>query len=139
MPAKDKIHEAVKNALKKEDWQVTDDPLMIFIKDDNVAIDLGAEKWLFAEKGVKKIAIEVKSFTSPSLFYSFHEALGQYLNYETALEESVEERELFLAISSKVYQNLINNYVVRKSMDRFRLNIIIIDIEIQEISKWIKH
>ncbi|MCB0839819.1 MAG: hypothetical protein KDD99_24280 [Bacteroidetes bacterium] len=86
MPAKDKIHQAVKEALKKEGWQVTDDPLVIFIKDDNVAIDLGAEKWLFAEKGIKKIAVEVKSFTSPSLFYSFHEALGQYLNYETALQ-----------------------------------------------------
>lgn len=96
MPARDLIHEVVKKALEKEGWYVTDDPLIIFIKEDNVAIDLAAEKLLVAERGLQKIAIEVKSFTQPSLFYAFHEALGQYINYETALAESGENRQLYL-------------------------------------------
>ncbi|NQZ79358.1 MAG: fatty-acid oxidation protein subunit alpha, partial [Ekhidna sp.] len=70
----------VKQALENDAWRVTDDPLIVFVKDHNVAIDLGAEKLLFANKGPKKIAIEIKSFTQPSIFYAFHEALGQYLN-----------------------------------------------------------
>ncbi|MCB0593863.1 MAG: hypothetical protein H6557_12555 [Lewinellaceae bacterium] len=32
MPARDLIHEAVKRALEKDGWNVTDDPLVIFVK-----------------------------------------------------------------------------------------------------------
>jgi hypothetical protein len=52
--ARDKIHEAVKNALIKDGWTITDDPLILLPEEDNIAIDLGAEKLLLAEKGVEK-------------------------------------------------------------------------------------
>jgi hypothetical protein len=56
MPAKDIYHETVKAALIKDGWTITDDPLNLKIGTRNTAIDLGAEK----------IAVEVKSFISPS-------------------------------------------------------------------------
>lgn len=138
MPARDLIHEAVKKALEKEGWNVTDDPLIIFVKEDNVAIDLAAEKLLVAERGAQKIAIEVKSFTQPSLFYAFHEALGQYINYETALAESGENRELYLAVSNTVYENLTGNYIIKKSIERCKLRMIVVDLKQKKIEQWLK-
>lgn len=138
MPARDLIHEVVKKALEKEGWNITDDPLILFIKEHNVAIDLAAEKLLTAEKGAQKIAIEVKSFTQPSLFYAFHEALGQYINYETALAEAEENRQMYLAVSNAVYENLIDNYIIEKSIERCKLRMIVVDLKRQSIEKWIK-
>lgn len=81
MSAKDRFHEAVKKGLQKEQWVITHDPLRIeFGKEDEVRIDLGAERLLAAEKAGEKIAVEVKSFLSDSALFDFHMALGQFLN-----------------------------------------------------------
>jgi hypothetical protein len=39
-------------------------------------IDLMAEKLILAERSTEKIAVEVKSFLSPSAISEFHTALG---------------------------------------------------------------
>ena len=44
MAARDLIHATVKKALENDNWVVTDDPLVIFVKEDNVAIDSGSRK-----------------------------------------------------------------------------------------------
>ena len=67
--AKDVFHDAVKKALQKEGWTVTHDPYSINIPEfrPKQDIDLGAEKMLGAEKGLEKIAVEIKSFIQPSV------------------------------------------------------------------------
>ncbi len=45
MPAKDIIHEIVKEALERERWNVTDDPLIVFLEEDNIVIDLDTERY----------------------------------------------------------------------------------------------
>lgn len=62
MPAKDKFHEAVKNALVHDGWTITHDPLRLRLGKRKLFVDLGAEKLLSAEKDQQKIAVEVKSF-----------------------------------------------------------------------------
>jgi hypothetical protein len=72
MAALDKIHNAVKNALIKDGWTITADPLMLKYEGQKILIDLAAEKDFLesgvfaAEKGTEKIAVEVKSFLAPS-------------------------------------------------------------------------
>ena len=66
MPAKDIHHDTVKAALIKDGWSITDDPLILKIGTRNVLVDLGAEKLIAAERGATKIAVEVKTFISPS-------------------------------------------------------------------------
>lgn len=44
MSAKDVFHEAVKNALIKDEWEITHDPLSVKLIKRNLFIDLGAEK-----------------------------------------------------------------------------------------------
>ncbi len=57
MSARDKFHDSVKQGLEKEGWKITHDPLQIeFGEEDKIGIDLGAERFLGAERGEEKIA-----------------------------------------------------------------------------------
>jgi predicted RecB family endonuclease len=76
--AKDRFHTVVRTALEKGGWQITADPYEINIDDVDFEIDLAAEKLLAAERENQKIAVEVKSFISPSNVSDFHMALGQF-------------------------------------------------------------
>jgi len=59
MPAKDLYHDNVCNALIKDGWTITDDPLVLSIGTRSVYIDLGAEKLIAAERDNQKIAVEI--------------------------------------------------------------------------------
>ena len=54
MAAKDKFHAAVRIALEKEQWKITDDPLRLEVGGTKLEIDLGAEYLLAAEQGLRK-------------------------------------------------------------------------------------
>jgi XisH protein len=60
--AKDFYHNNVREALEKDGWKITDDPLPVKIEGIGYEIDFGAEPLLAAEKDEKKIAVEVKKF-----------------------------------------------------------------------------
>ena len=79
MSAKDLFHQAVKTALQKENWLITNDPLRLPFGLFNFYIDLGAEEMIAAEKEQRQIAIEIKSFTAASTINEFHTVLGQFL------------------------------------------------------------
>jgi hypothetical protein len=83
--AKDAFHGAVKTALEKDSWLVTDDPLRIVIGQDFMLVDLAAERLLLAKKGSEYIAVEVKGLSQTSTINQFHSVVGQYLNYRLAL------------------------------------------------------
>lgn len=51
MPAQDIFHDSVKNALIKDGWTITDDPLYLDYGGIDMYVDLGAEKLIAAEKG----------------------------------------------------------------------------------------
>jgi hypothetical protein len=98
--AKDIFHNAVRNALIKDGWTITDDPFRLENKEKRMAYeaDIGAEKMLAAEKGLDKIVVEVKSFLKLSLANEFHTILGQYMTYIDALEFLSLDRELIIAV-----------------------------------------
>lgn len=85
--AKDIYHEAVRKALEADGWTITHDPYYLKAKPHILRVDLGAEKLFAAEKGLDKIAVEIKSFIKDSFIYDFYEASGQYSFYEEFLEE----------------------------------------------------
>lgn len=84
--AKDKFHDAVKNALIKEEWTITDDPLFLQFGGVDLFVDLGAEKMIAAQKDNRRIAVEIKSFLGASLISEFHTALGQLMSISFSLE-----------------------------------------------------
>lgn len=136
MPAKDIFHDTVKNALIKEGWKITDDPLYLDYGGVDMYVDLGAEKLIAAEKDQQKIAVEIKSFNRPSLISEFHAALGQFLNYRLVLEDIEPEREIYLAISEDVYETFFTLVFTQKAIEKYQIKLIIYDIKQEVIKKW---
>jgi hypothetical protein len=117
MSAKALFHTAVKHALIKEQWDVTDDPLVIQFGGIDMRIDLGAEKLVAAEKDGNRIAVEIKSFLGPSVISDFHVALGQFLNYRLALEAQESDRILYLAIPEETYATFFHLPFISHSLN----------------------
>ena len=103
MSAKDAFHTVVKTALEKEGWLITHDPYALQAGTLELYVDLGAEKVIAAEKQGQKIAVEIKSFLSPSKITELYAALGQFIIYRIALQKQEANRTLYLAVPSTVY------------------------------------
>lgn len=87
MAAKDVFHDAVRHALEKEQWIITDYPSFLRFGGVDMYIDLAAEQLMSAERNGEKIAIEIKSLIGVSATTEFSTVLGQFLKYQLALEE----------------------------------------------------
>ncbi|MFZ4677667.1 MAG: element excision factor XisH family protein [Nodosilinea sp.] len=138
MPSLDLIHNAVKTALIKDGWLVTDDPYIIEYGRTKLYADLGAEQPLAAERGGEKIVVEVKSFLGASKLQDLKEALGQYDIYNYLLEETAPERRLYIAISSGVYQTFFLQDVIQLILRKHQLPLIVVDLEMEVIEQWIR-
>ncbi len=137
--AKDVFHENVREALQKEGWTITSDLLRIDLDETYVEIDLAAEMVFAAEREGVKIAVEVKSFLSKSIISDFHTAIGQYLDYFDALEESEPERELFLALPVDAYNHRVfQGRFIQKRLNKENVKLIIFDPLNNTIIKWKK-
>jgi hypothetical protein len=136
--ARDKYHFHVKEALIKDGWTITDDPYYIITPALNYPVDLGAEKIIGATKDNKKIAVEIKSFLAESLPNEFHTALGQYLDYETGIEDQEPDREIYLALPFGVWQQIQKIPLLLKILNKFTVDLIIYEIESKVIVEWIK-
>ncbi len=135
--ARDIFHTTVREALEYDGWLITHDPYPIRAMGRDYEVDLGAEQLFAAEKGTQKIAVEVKSFVSPSLAYEFHSVLGQYLNYHTFMAIQEPERVLYLAVSSTIYTSFFREPATQLILDKFGLNIVIFDMHSKTIEQWI--
>jgi hypothetical protein len=135
--AKDRFHYVVRAALEKEGWQITADPFEISVDDIDFEIDLAAEQLLAAVRDDQKIAVEVKSFISPSNVSDFHTALGQFLNYRDALETIEPSRQLFLAVRSPVYDSFFQRRFIIAAIQRYRLRLVVYDVAQEVIVKWL--
>jgi hypothetical protein len=134
--AKDLFHDAVKNALIKDGWRITDDPLFLKIGGVELYIDIGAEKLIAAERNDEKIAVEIKSFINPSSLTDFHLAIGQFLNYRVALKAEDPERKLFLAVPDTAYTNFFKKEFAHMVIAEYQLEIFVYDIENEVIVTW---
>ncbi len=135
---RDIFHDAIKHGLEKDGWTITDDPLRIRSGRVDMQIDLGAERLLAATKDNEKIAVEIKSFTNPSNISEFHTALGQFLNYQVALEEQKSQFILFLAVPVGAYQTFFTLPFVQTVINRFQLRILVYDPTEEAILEWKK-
>ncbi|NEO51185.1 MAG: fatty-acid synthase [Moorea sp. SIO4A3] len=137
--AKDIYHETVKTALIKDGWVITNDPLALAVGERTVYVDMGSEKLFAAEKGRRRIAVEVKSFIRPSPVQDLENALGQYVLYRGLLKESTNHRyrTLYLAIRNAVYLDFFQEKIARIAIENNQLNLRIFDAEGEEIVQWI--
>lgn len=137
--AKDLFHNNVKTALQKDGWSITHDPYQLRYGSTDVYIDLAAEEAIAAEKEGRKIAVEVKSFAGGSTISEFHTALGQFLNYRTALEISDEpERVLYLAVPNDTYQLFLSVEPAKTVIKRYAVQLIVYDPDQEVLERWIE-
>ncbi|MEG4318584.1 MULTISPECIES: XisH family protein [unclassified Microcoleus] len=137
MSAKDTFHNTVRSALEKDGWTITHDPLSFKLTQQvKINIDLGAEKLLSAQKGTKKIAVEIKSFVGLSALSEFHTAVGQFLNYRVALEEQESERVLYLAVPKDIYQDFFTDSFVQTVLERYQIKVLVFHVQKEEITLW---
>jgi hypothetical protein len=135
--SQDLYHQVVRNALEKENWNITDDPLYIRFLDADLKIDIGAERMIAAEKGNEKIAVEIKTFLRSSLLSEFHKAVGQYLDYEIALKYKDPDRVLYLAVPIEAYEAFFLTQFGKFATAHHRLNLVIYQPESEVILEWL--
>jgi hypothetical protein len=117
MPRLDIIHDAVKTALIKDGWTITD-PYVIQYQKTKLYADLGAERPIAAEREGRKLVIEVKSFLGASKIQDLKEALGQYDIYRYLLEATAPDRKLYVAVSAIAYNSFFNQDVIQLILNR---------------------
>jgi hypothetical protein len=138
MPAKDKFRDTVKQALVKDDWIITHDPLYIRIGGVEYHIDLAAERLITAEKHGEKIAVEIKSFIGHSATAEFHTALGQYLEYELALEQKYPDHTLYLAVPMDVFETFFALQFIQQVLQRYQVRLLVYNVKDEVIVTWKK-
>jgi hypothetical protein len=138
MPAKDIFHNIVKQALEKDGWTITHDPLYLDFGGVELYINLGAEKLITTEKEDEKIAVEVKSFISGSTISEFHKALGQLINYRVALSQKQPEREIYLAVPNTTYEIFFKLELIQLVIKSQNIKLIIYNPDQEVIQQWIK-
>jgi hypothetical protein len=138
MPAYDVFHAAVKEGLIKDGWTITDDPLYVEFGGMDMYVDLAAEKLIAAEKGEERIAVEIKSFISPSVLTDFHTALGQFLNYRMGLNAKDPERRLFPAVPLDTFESFFAIPFTQTAVQLHRVRLIVYDPESEVVVRWIE-
>lgn len=136
MSAKDRFHDTVKTALIQAGWTITHDPLCWEFDSARIQVDLAGQKLIAAERGVDKIAVEVKSFTSPSTIYEFYLAIGQCFSDRIALKAQEPERRLYLAIPIFVYRDFFRRPFAQQTLQEAQLNLLVFDPSQEAILQW---
>ncbi|NER21070.1 MAG: fatty-acid oxidation protein subunit alpha [Symploca sp. SIO1B1] len=131
------FHNAVRSALEKDGWTITDDPLFVKVTTrSEFFIDLAAEKLLTAQKEEQQIAVEVKSFIGRSIIKEFHLAVGQFLNYRLALEQVKSQKTLYLAVPVDTYEVFFPDDFVRQAVATYQIKLLIFNPVKEEIFLW---
>jgi len=135
--ARDAFHEIVKTALQKDGWLITHDPYPLQAGTFDLAIDLGAEKVIAAERKGWKIAVEIKSFLGASKISEFYGAMGQFIAYRTALKSQDSQRVLYLAVSSDIYERFFVTSFIQELVEQNQMLLLIYDIDREVIQQWL--
>lgn len=137
MPARDVFHDVLKNALIKDGWVITHDPLRLKWGSKDMYVDLGAEQVVTAEKAGRKIAVEIKSFVGASEVQDIEQALGQYFVYRAVMAQSEPERILYLAVHNEVFVEVFKQSLGQFLILEYKVPLIVFDIKKGEILTWL--
>jgi hypothetical protein len=138
MPQKDTYHQAVKNALRKDGWTITHDPYPLRYGEHRLFVDLGAEGPLAAEKGGRKIAVEIKGFLGVSEMTELERTLGQFVLYRFLMTQVEPDRVLFLAVPRDAYSELFDIAQGRDLAAAQLIKFVSFDPEQEVIVAWIE-
>jgi len=137
MPALDQLHDVVRRALERDGWTITHDPMTLRAGGRSLYVDLGAEQIIAAEKGVRRIAVEIKSFGGPSLIADLQQAVGQFAMYEDVLATIEPGRDLYLAMPSEVLDVVQLDEIGQLMLRRRIPRVLGFSLLTEEVTRWI--
>lgn len=132
MPAKDRYHDRLKNALIKDQWRITDEQVKLKMGERRLWIDLEAEHQ--TERTL--ILVEVKEMVSPSQVDDLANSVGQYLMYRVALENKNIQIPLYMAVSTTTLRGILSEEIGQLMIERFQISLIIFDPDSEVITEW---
>jgi hypothetical protein len=136
MPARDLYHNNCRNALVRDGWNITHDPLRLKWGVKDMYVDLGADKILAAEKAGRKIGVEIKSFIGASELNDIETAMGQYFVYRSVMARMEPDRKLYLAVHKEVFLDIFEEPLGRLLLEDYHVPMIVFDVKTEEIVKW---
>ena len=147
MPQRDSIHSIVKQSLINEGWEVTDDPYVISYGERFLFVDLGATsttdidqgKFIAAKRQGRKIAVEIKELRGKSVIKELEQAIGQYVLYKLLINKIEPERDIYLAITDIIYDEIFTEPIGELVINDLPLQVIVIDPKRMEVIRWISH
>ena len=137
MPAKDIDLDNVKNALIRDGWTITHDPLRLTWGTKDMYVDLGAEQLLAAEKTDRQIAVEIKGFVGASEMTDLEKAIGQYVIYRSVMARTEPNRTLYLAIPDDAFTDIFEEPLGKLLLEDYQIYLIIYDAQAEMILGWI--
>jgi XisH protein len=134
MPAKDRHHDAVVRALKKDGWIITKEQVRLTYGDRYMWIDLRAEK----QANQRVILIEVKELDDVnSPIDALASALGKYLLYRMGLKAAGADLPLYMAVTEAAYNGILSSDVGVQTINEFDIALLVFDPVQEVIIRWI--
>lgn len=137
LPARDRYHDIFKNALLKDGWTITHDPLRLKWGVKDMYVDLGAEQVVTAQKAGRKIAVEIKSFVGASEINDLQNAVGQYFVYRSVMARTEPDRILYVAIDNEVFGDIFEEPLGSLMLEDYQIPLVVFDVEREVILQWI--
>jgi len=91
---------------------------------------------LGAERDATRIAIEIKTFTGPSVLADLQQALGQYMLYRSWMSRVEPERLLYLAVDTETATAVFDAAFGQIVADEAHIHLIVIDMVTERIVAW---
>jgi hypothetical protein len=138
MPALDKCHDQVVSAFRKEGWVDVKSPLVIDIEDRRAYIDVLFTRGTNGRRE-NLLVVEIKCFGDENTITTeIYTSLGQYQIYRLLLERARLNYPLFLAVPKHIFEQKFDR-IVLEMLANARINVVIVDIEIEEIVQWMDY
>jgi hypothetical protein len=135
MPAKDRYHNSVIQALNKAGWIITREQVYFRVGVRRLWIDIRAERG----DGSSTILIEVKELeNADSAVEALGEAIGKYQVYKAALHYlGITDMPLFLAVPKAAYDGILSEPLGQATLHQSGVSLMVFDPEREEIVEWI--
>ncbi|NJL53802.1 MAG: fatty-acid synthase [Chloroflexaceae bacterium] len=134
VPAKDKHHDAVVNALRKAGWTTIDEQVMIILEERRLWIDLQIARP--DQDGA--ILIEIKGFENmPSPVEYLAQAIGKYRLYLSVLNYLKIDHPLYMAVPEAAYRGILSEAIGQQTLQQNAVKLLVFDPEAEEIIEWI--
>lgn len=108
----------------------------VLLAEPKLAVDLGAERTIAAERGQEKIAVEIKTFRGASQVADLQEAVGQYSMYQIFLRRQEPTRILYLAVPTYTLDDILSREVGQATIEELKINLLIYSLKEEEPLQW---